>query len=384
MDTARKKIVQIIDKTLIYTVFFPFIPAIIWGTDTQPNFSIVVLVMVLFMRKQIDFRLKQKHYFVLVPMFVAFIASLFNRFIGEYEIYWNRIFSFCQFFLALFIGISYDFNLKKDTVNKIYILYFIFTIIFLLTNGAVENLVLGRYIEREDLLFSGRGARTLSSEPTFFAISLINIFIIDRILKSKDSDDIKEKWQYWVLFAVCLVASYSGYGALLLLIIVAISVPTKYYPFAFLLAVVIFVYNPSDIIESNIRFFYIINSFLASDWNFQTIDDLILVDASIGIRFWSFKSYLDTFINNPLLGDAFSLKQGGGFVSLPASLGVVGLVFVLYIFKIILLMPYKKGLKILLILWYVINFISGPIGIPANGLIIGLIIKYYEDKRSNS
>jgi hypothetical protein len=102
---------------------------------------------------------------------------------------------------------------------------------------------------------------------------------------------------------------------------------------------------------------------------------LASTDLSFATRFNSFFAYIDRFINNLFIGDGFSLFQGGGFISIVASLGLVGFFIILFLlFKIFRTIKSGK-LKYLLIFWFFLNLFSGPIGIPALGIIFGLIIR---------
>ena len=99
-----------------------------------------------------------------------------------------------------------------------------------------------------------------------------------------------------------------------------------------------------------------------------------ITDVSINARMVSLVYYLEDLSNNLFLGNGFSLYYGGGFIGIIASLGVFYILFFMLIFLSIFLYQIKLNMKILLLFWFVFQFISGPTGVPFYGIIIGLIV----------
>jgi hypothetical protein len=99
------------------------------------------------------------------------------------------------------------------------------------------------------------------------------------------------------------------------------------------------------------------------------------MDASFRVRLESFNAYLHTFAEAPFLGDAFSLHQGGGLVSIMAGLGVAAAVLFLAFLVRAAAAPMPVSTVLLLTVWFAVHFISGPVGIPILGLIIGLVLR---------
>lgn len=359
---------------LIFTIFFPFVPGIIPGSDTQPFFLIYYtlfnIVILNSMELQREYFLKYSSMFI--PLVFVFIFSLIvinaNSISTDKTIYWTRYISFVQFLLALFWGIYSKKFFDEKTFLKIIVIYLFMTFIYYLSNGLIENVLIpSRNDSFDALASSGRGARTLSPEPSFFALHVFNLYLIYKLLFNNIT--IFEKWIFY-LVSICLILSLSGYGFLILLALIIVR-----YPLRFIICLTI------GILMSG---FWI--SYLESFQNFRSIsllvnivkNDPLLVlksDKSFDSRILSFNKYVDSIGNNFFLGDSFTLFEGGGFISIISAFGIIIFVFfALFVFKI-LFSDFKLDLKILLILWFIINFLSGPIGIPTIGLIIGLVLR---------
>jgi hypothetical protein len=96
-------------------------------------------------------------------------------------------------------------------------------------------------------------------------------------------------------------------------------------------------------------------------------------DASVASRLTSFNFYFNNIKNNFILGDNFTIMEGGGLIGVISGIGMIGLIFLfIYLFKICT--KFNK-LNFILIFWSILNFISGPFGIPTMGIIIGLVLR---------
>ncbi len=361
------------------TVFFPFLPALISSADTQPTlFMLAITAILLFLISPNFFGSHLNQDFtILVYVFalilISFISILINSIFYDQIIILPRYISFLQFLAALIFGYTNSFYFFKKYANSIFVIYFIFTIIYFVTNGLIENtLIKSRFFsEGKDLASMGRGARTLSPEPSFFAIQMFNLLLIYTLLLEKEG--IKKVFNNkLVIFIVsfCLLCSLSGYGFAIFFIILA-AFFTRYIIVLFGFAI-FFNSLIIDLLDgfSNLRGIGLILKVIKNN-------PLILAttDRSFATRFNSFFAYIDRFTNNLFIGDGFSLFQGGGFISIVASLGLVGFFIILFLlFKIFSTIKSGK-LKYLLIFWFFLNLFSGPIGIPALGIIFGLIIR---------
>jgi hypothetical protein len=361
------------------TVFFPFLPAFISSTDTQPTlFMLAITAIVLFLISPNFFSAHLNEDFtILVYVFalivISFLSILFNSFFYNQVVILPRYISFLQFLAALIFGYTNSFYFFKKYANSIFVIYFVFTIIYFLTNGIVENSFIKSRIfgEGQDLASMGRGARTLSPEPSFFAIQMFNLFLIYTLLIEKES--IKKVFNNKkVLFIVsfCLLCSLSGYGFAIFFVILA-AFFTRY---IFILLGFAIVFNSLiiDLLDgfSNLRGIGLVLKIIKNN-------PLVLAstDLSFATRFNSFFAYIDRFKSNFFIGDGFSLLEGGGFISIVASLGLIGLLILLNLIIKIFTTIKSGKLKYFLIFWFFLNLFSGPIGIPAIGIIFGLIIR---------
>ncbi|HYK75084.1 MAG TPA: hypothetical protein VEV44_18465, partial [Pseudoneobacillus sp.] len=256
------------------------------------------------------------------------------------------------------------------TLKIVFWVFSIFSVIFFLSHGLVERILIpARNDSFEMLVNSGRGARTLSPEPSFFALHVFNLYIIFYLLATKESI-LKYGNIIFLLASFCLMISLSGYGFVIFLLIFFMRYTKISLTMAFLL-----------ILSSGVLI-----SYLDSLQNFRGIRLLttvlvenpmvLLNDASFLSRFGSFIAYLQNIKENYIIGDGFTLLQGGGFISIVSSLGIIAALFLIYIlFEIFTLKKSGFKIKIILIFWFLINLFSGPIGIPTLGVIIGLILR---------
>ena len=361
------------------TVFFPFLPAFISSSDTQPTLFLLAITAILlflispnFFSQHLD-----QDFTILIYVFILVIFSIFSIVInailyGQIVIF-SRYISFLQFLAALIFGYTNSFQIFKKYAISIFKIYFIFTIVYFLTNGAIENfLIRSRFFsEGQDLASIGRGARTLSPEPSFFATQMFNLLLIYTLLLDKEGlKNVFNNKKIIFIVSFCLLFSLSGYGFVIFFIILT-TFFTRYITVLFSLAI-LFNSLIIDLLDgfSNLRGIGLILKLIKNN-------PIILAstDLSIATRFNSFFAYIDRFKNNFFIGDGFSLFEGGGFISIVASLGLIGVLMILFLLKKIVININNTKLKYLLIFWFFLNLFSGPIGIPALGIIFGLIIR---------
>jgi hypothetical protein len=361
------------------TIFFPFIPAFISSTDTQPTLFLLAITAILLFLISPNFFSQhlEQDFTILIYVFVLVVFSIISIvinsiFFGQIVIL-PRYISFLQFLAALIFGYTNSFHIFKKYANTIFKIYFVFTIVYFLTNGAIENLLIKSRIfsEGQDLASIGRGARTLSPEPSFFATQMFNLLLIYTLLLEKEG--LRNLFNNKIIIFIvsfCLLFSLSGYGFVIFFIILA-TFFTRYVIVLFSLAI-LFNSLIIDLLDgfSNLRGIGLILKIIKNNPFI-----IFSTDVSIATRFTSFFAYIDRFKNHFIIGDGFSLFEGGGFISIVASLGLIGVLMILFLLKKIVIDITDKKLKYLLIFWFFINFFSGPIGIPAVGIIFGLIIR---------
>jgi hypothetical protein len=359
---------------LIYTIFFPFVPGVIPGSDTQPFFLIYYLLFNLIILNNV--KLQQEYFMkysnMFLPLAFVLLTSIIlinaNSIVIDKMIYWTRFISFVQFTFAIFFGVSSKCFFTEKTFIWILCIYLFMTFIYFISNGYIENaLIPSRNDSFDTLTSTGRGARTLSPEPSFFALHIFNLYLIYKLLFKNNS--VFDKWVFYLVSA-CLILSLSGYGFLLLFALIIVRYPVRFFIFS--------------IVSMVMSGFWV--SYLESFQNFRSIsllvsifknDPLIVLkaDRSFDSRISSFNKYIESISDNFLVGDSFSLFEGGGFISVISAFGFLGIVFFIFFLVSIFISNLKLDLKFLLVLWFIISFMSGPIGIPTIGLIVGLVIR---------
>jgi hypothetical protein len=370
----KSKLDSLFYYTFIFLIAFPFIPQLIKSTDTQPSLIIFILLFILFgsiyRKNKLEFKINKNIYWYLFFIILVISILFLNVFIYLKFPNINRYFSFIQFMIAVFCGLFIKIDLPENWLTKILILYLIFTCLYFLTNGYIEDfLISSREMNSTDLAIIGRGARTLSPEPSFFALHLFNLYILNKLqYKNYGLNEINIRLNY-ILISIMLIMSLSGYGMLIFFIISFFEFPKKFIFLSILLISFTTLFISQIQSFESFRAFGLLIKFIS-----ENPLEVFQTDSSISTRFSSFNIYVNSIKDNFLLGDNFTLLEGGGIISLISGLGIVGLIF-----SIIIVINIFKHLKnpsffFLFITWFTIFFISGPIGIPTFGFIIGLFL----------
>jgi hypothetical protein len=363
---------KIILNSIFFTIYFPFIPGIIPNTDTQPFFLFLNLILISHISLNIYL---QKKYLVeknkylpefLLIFLISIILILTNSFFIEKNIFWTRYMSFLQLLTAILFGTFSLFFIDLKSHKNIIVLYAILTIFYFITNGFLENILIpSRTDTFEALKSTGRGARTLSPEPSFFALHIFNLFLIYKIIFN---GNLKYEIIIFALTIFCLLFSLSGYGFILVLILLINKYPKII--FTILITITLFLNFFLTKIEP-------LQNFRAISLTLDVLkkDPLIVLksDRSISSRLISFDKYIESIKDHFIFGDTFTLFQGGGFISLISAFGILAMIF--FFFILIRILFSKLQITFLLFFWFLINFISGPTGIPTLGFIIGLILR---------
>ncbi len=355
----------------VYVVCFPFIPQVVKSSDTQPLLTILFILYPLFKifktKNLIYIKISNQIliYFSLI-LFLLLVLVFNIIFFNKIPIY-SRYFAFIQFLIAIFFGLFLQIKTNKNWLSYIFLIYLLFTFIYYLTNGFFEELLIAsRDVDTEELFNLGRGARTLSPEPSFFALHMFNLYVIYKLLYKES----KPKIQFinTLLISVLLLSSLSGYGFLIFILLFFIEY-TKI-SFFFLLLIILFY-------PSLLNVFYNYESLRSVDLIIKFITQnpfsIFQSDASVVSRLTSFNFYFNNIKDNFILGDNFTIFEGGGFIGVISGIGMIGLILLfIYLFKICT--KFNK-LNFILIFWSILNFISGPFGIPTMGIIIGLVLR---------
>lgn len=363
-----------LNSILFVTAAFPFLIPLVPTTDTQPTFTLFILLFAVVAAAQ---SLSRQ---ILVPRgdlllagvlfcggLIWLCASIIANGFDAGEV--NRIGSFVMLLIALASGI-----LKPDLFSRrrvIYALltYIFFTMIFFATSGAIERILIqSRGTGMTNLLLSGRGASTLSPEPSFFSFQIFTLYLMARLTIWKQLGNRDRRFVQLASIALLMI-SFSGYGFLYAMLII-VTMGFRYILFLSIAgsAALAFLIATYDV--ESLRFVALLTQLTSAlmESNFQ------LKDVSILVRLTSFQDYLEVFGQHWFLGDAFSFYGGGGLVSLLAALGAFGLTLVLLIVVAIFRSGQPTAVKLALMAWLSFQFISGPVGLPLIGLLAGRLL----------
>jgi hypothetical protein len=358
-----------IDLAIYCAIAFPFLLQLVPGVDTQPTFAVLIVTVFLLIRPirvEMLTELSRFHLQSFVIFFLILgllVAILVNEALLKST---QRIFSFLIFLVALIYGVSKPQIITAGRLRNTLLVYCIFTIIYFLTEGAIEStLFSSRGEEIRTYISGGRGASTLSPEPSFFAIQVASLFVLLFLTHAPNSNGVIIVPKSIFVFGIgLLLASLSGYGALYAMALTCVL--SHRFTIVVLGFVVIFIALFSDIFD--VRVIRLIN--LAQQEGFVGV----LVDASIGERLRSFTEYVGIFLNTAV-GNAFQNLDGGGLVSVLAGLGLFSLPFFFLLLIGLIRFPVSIFAKGVIALWVALTTISGPIGVPIVGIIVGQILR---------
>lgn len=361
---------------LWFILAFPYIPQILPGTDSQPTFTFLVLgivVMILANQKAASQKIIKKDYVYVAVIIILtlFISIIYNTVIQGNGVYVSRVLAFVQFLVAFVFGASKLLNLPIKWLQTSVLVYAMFTVVYFLTNGAIEEvLIKSRSSDSIQLMIAaGRGASTLSPEPSIMAIHIMNMVVFYTLYVGRM--DFNRLTIAAVTFI--LMASLSGYGFFIAVIFLAILYP-KYVMSAFVVLFALLGTFLMSLELSTYRILVILDGLRT--YGFQ----YLMLDASFRSRYNSFIGYIDSFRDSFPLGDAFTLFSGGGFISIVSGLGLVGLLLFIAILVMLWRSTYPRNVKSLFLAWMFIYLLSGSFGTPLVGLILGLFavnsIKY--------
>jgi hypothetical protein len=372
---------RVLNGLLIYTIAFPFVPTLIPGTDTQPLFLLAIAVVIgasLVLpevgRALFHVSLGGATLFVFGATLLLGLTLAVNL-RDDASTLVPRLVSFAQFCAAAVWAYATRLSWKRSTIFNLIAVYAAFTVVYFMLGGAIEDLLIRSRQENAAILFlHGRGARTLSPEPSFFALQVFNLFVLSRLVPASDGDRRRPGWLWLGIIGYCLAASFSAYGAVLLVVVFAVMYPRMALVGAGLLTAffgAVFQRLPE---WESIRAVRVLLALIESRGN---VFELMALDQSFSGRVSSFLSYVDAFWKHPIGGEAFSLGQGGGFVSVIAAFGLLAAFGFFALIPVILLGPWRLVTKGMLLGWFVLNFISGPVGVPILGVIVGTMVREF-------
>lgn len=354
---------------------FPFIIPLVPSTDTQPTFSLFAIFFAAAAAIQcINRRVMLRRDELLLAGTVVgggiiwLCASLLISDSAESNI--NRVIAFVMLLIAIAAGVLNHRIFTEQRLLLAFAVYIFFTLVFFITGGMVESfLIKARGDEISQLLLLGRGASTLSPEPSFFAFQIFTLFLGTRLtVWSRVSRRSRHLIQ--LISIGLLTLSFSGFGILYAAMVILLS--GRRYVLAFsIFGTAAFLFLLGSYKIDSLRF---VNLILLATSAIST-GALDLKDLSILGRLSSFQDYIAAFQQNPFFGDAFEYYGGGGLVSVLAALGVFGILLTVLAASSILNLRKPWPLKFALLVWLTFQFISGPVGLPLVGLTIGIILR---------
>jgi len=366
---------------ILYLAAFPFVVPVFSRTDTQPTFALVVLAAsILFASSGMaqTLTLERTRFLLVLSIFSVSLAIIYiNLIFFGADLNFFRIGSFCMFVIGVLAGV----HLARMQVAARHILiilymYVVFTVIFFLTGGMIEERIIqSREMDFAELANIGRGASTLSPEPSFFAFQIFSLFIVANLILW-DVASKAQKQRIQQVTVGLLLSSFGGFGAIYTLLIIG-TFKIRYVAAIAVAGIFVIIFYFDSVEQYGTRMLLLLQLILQDRSS-------ILEDASVASRLTSFLQYVQIFIENPFFGDGFSHFGGGGFVSLVASMGVFWLVILILMAKMIFDLKAPKRVKYCLIAWFIFQFLSGPLGIPFVGIILGLLLGLIGlDRRSN-
>ena len=361
------------DAAIYAAMAFPFVLQVLPGYDTQPTFILLFVAGFVFLASQrtaflVEWARRPLQLWAVIMLLLGVLISILanEQFFSSAQ----RIISFLLFFFSLLFGLGKTSIVTENRLRITLYIYAFFTIIYFLSQGLIESiLIASRGGMFSGYFDSGRGASTLSPEPSFFAIQLASLFLLfflsRRNLPSSVLSRLNGSERGLVLMCMALlVATLSGYGALYFLLLALMVGRT----WAIFLAVVS---APILLFLSDSLNFRIINLM-----NLVRQEGLvgILLDASIGERLRSFYEYLGIF-SNTIFGNAFQNLGGGGLVSVLAGTGIFSIPFFGLLLCGLVRLRQPVQIKIFAATWLLFTSISGPIGVPLVGILAGQLMR---------
>jgi hypothetical protein len=368
-----------LNALLVFTVLFPFVPRIVPSSDTQPTFllgfalSLAVACGAPAVGAKM-FRLTLGAVTVLMfGVLVAYSSLLVASATQEGSTIPSRLMSFVQFSAAATWAYFTRYRWTDHVLYRVIFVYAAVTVIYFATNGVIEDTLIRSRAEGAEFLFaSGRGARTLAPEPSFFALQVFNVFVLSRVVAAEKTFGRRRAFIWFAIVISCLASTLSAYGAIVLLVVLLATYPAIFGLLAVSLLSSFGVFYTQLL---NWEFVRPIKVVLALIESRGSLNELMVLDASFSGRITSFGAYANSFANHVIVGDGFSLYQGGGFISVVSGFGVLALLFFAAVMWRIMQADFSVTTKLVLLAWLLLNFVSGPIGIPILGVIVGLLLR---------
>ena len=370
---------SVVNALLVFAVLFPFVPRLVPSSDTQPTFllAFVLSLVVAVAAPSVGARL----YRISLPGATALLFGtvviyawlLVANATQEEATIPARLVSFVQFGAAAVWGYAGKFRWNRTVLYRALVVYVVFTVVYFATNGAIEDALIQSRTDGAAFLFaSGRGARTLAPEPSFFALHIFNVFVLSRIVALDDTQGHRVAFTWFALIVGCLASSLSAYGVLLLLVVLVATYPRVSATLGVVVVASFGAFYSQLLAWDSVRAVKAVLTLIESR---GSVTELLVLDASFSRRIASFVEYVTAFRDHPFVGNGLSLYQGGGFVSVVAGFGILGLLFFVAVVGRIVRGQHDLDTKAILLTWLLLNFVSGPVGVPLLGVIVGMLFR---------
>ena len=201
-----------------YTIFFPFVSIFPIGTDLQPIFIIIMILLIVL--KYITFLQKDKYLIIIA------LASLiyFNPF--SYDLIPFKGFgAYLSVFISLFFLLVYSKTFNKDifitVLKRSIIIYFISSLIFNFFPDYFSAFQLNfvRAVNSIDSGISFRGISTYFTEPGLFGAHMVGLMVLIIGLFNNKLIKARVTITYVLMLTIMIILSKSGMGYLYLLFI---------------------------------------------------------------------------------------------------------------------------------------------------------------------
>lgn len=287
-------------RLLLLPFFFPYV-GIIRGNDIQPFYLIsLFLILLIYIFKKNKYLFPKEIYYLLLVNISTFIC-LFISLINNYDM--SLVFKYIILVNTVFVIFS-----VKEVSHAISYKYINFVIITYLFVGVIQLffhpdylsfLIPGRDLSIiERLQESGRGVRSLASEPSAYGKVIFSLVFLSYLIKYSNNEKIPF---YFISFLIVgIFTSQSFYASFfllsLLLLFLLKNISLKYIFNIFILIFLLFFIITKFLDLNTLRFFKIFN--------------IILQDPSQLVAFGAFRRLLNVFIT---LSSMFCFDSIGTF-----------------------------------------------------------------------
>ena len=383
---------QILPFLVLLFSFFPYIKIVSFGSDIQP-WSILMVTLYSMLLFYSGYRFQKVFIYLLIPM----VCSILLFFVGDNQ--FSSIRSIAGYFTVVLTPLVFHRILNKYydlTVN-----FLKFAVITYLIIGVIQiffDMNFLSFLLPRVSTFGGRGAVSLSPEPTFYGIVCLFLMLLFLTLDIKN----KSLFIYLLLFQIFFIAQSS-------MVILFLSIFGFYYTiFKFkvktlllLILVLCIVMVSLDSYHYDSRALHLLNIVITNPGS-------LMSDESINARMAAIYFSVMGFIDNFGLPNGFAAFANYQEIAMPEQdifihlrsppdrimsyyggilfeLGVIGLLVPIS-YSIILLKAYKKNFKNFLLFFFFLNtilFAAIPVTLPLVGFYIGALL-YRSDNGANA